>query len=124
MDPLAPLARAFHRSRDRLDARSASAAERRAHAERAIDRYLAWCGGHVEALTRKSAREAAAFAATGAPAAEIPFGPVDLKGDNTQAVLWHYQAWLHQLRAQGLYGGQVALKRQRADGSWERLDLP
>ena len=103
---------------------AASVAERRAHAERAIDRYLAWCDAHVEALTRKSGREAAAFEATGVPAAEIPFGPVHLKGDNTQAVLWRYQAWLYQLRAQGLYEGRVALKRQRADGSWERIDVP
>src|SRR5687767_12976787 len=79
VDPLAPLDRAVARFCRPRQPSVPSAAERRAHAERAIDRYLAWCDGHVEALTRKSAREAAAFAATGAPAAEIPFGPVALK---------------------------------------------
>ena len=121
MEALAPHTRTVRHAGRRLVA--PSAAERRAHAEDAMDRYLAWCEGYADALTRRSEREARRFALTGEPAVQVPLRLVHVKRDYTPQVLDHYQTWLHQLRAQGLYEGSAVLKRQRPDGAWEPLDL-
>ena len=99
-------------------------AERRSHAERAIENYVSWCAGYSAGLADKSEREAAHFLLTGEPASVLPAEPAQIKPDRTHVTLHAYQAWLGHLRSLGVYAGGVNLKRMRPDGTWEELRLP
>ena len=116
MDSLARAVAAFRRARDGVPR-----AERDAHAERAIDAYLAWCEGYAAGMARKSEREAARYLRTGEPASVLPAEPVQVKPDRTHVSLHAYRAWLAHLSSLGLYTGSVNLKRMRPDGTWEEL---
>ena len=98
--------------------------ERRAHAERAIDGYLAWCARYAFGLAVKSEREANHYLRTGETASLLPTEPAQIKPDRTHVTLYAYQAWLGHLRSLGVYTGGVNLKRMRPDGTWEDLLLP
>ena len=119
MVPLARAIAAFRRERDGVPP-----AERQAHAERAIDGYLAWTAGYSAGLARRSEREAAHYLLTGEPTSVIPAEPAQLKPDRTHVALHAYRAWLAHLRSLGLYNGSITLKRMRSDGTWEDLHLP
>ena len=117
MDSLARAVAAFRRARDGVPRE-----ERDAHAERAIEAYVAWSAGYAAGMARKSEREAAHYLRTGEPASALPAEPAQLKPDRTHVSLHAYRAWLVHLRSLGLYAGPVTLKRMRPDGTWE--DLP
>ena len=119
MDSLARAIAEFRRARDGVPR-----ADRDAHAERAIDGYLAWSAGYSAGLARKSEREAAHYLRTGEPASVLPSEPAQVKPDRTHVSLHAYQAWLAHLRSLGMYTGPVNLKRMRPDGTWEELRLP
>ena len=118
MDSLARAIAEFRRARGGVPR-----AERDAHAERAIDGYLAWSAGYAAGMARKSEREAAHFLRTGEPASVLPSEPAQVKPDRTHVSLHAYRAWLMHLRSVGVYNGPVNLKRMRPDGSWEELHL-
>ena len=121
-----PLVRTLRQLRRVLDAAASvnRAADRERHAERAIDRYLAWTDGSAAALTRKSEREAAWYQQTGEPAPARVAGLAHLKTDETDARLRDYRVWLWELKQHGRYDGPTDLQRMRPDGSWEPLHLP
>ena len=116
-----PLVRAAYRTRRHVVPPSAVA--RRAYAERAIDRYLAWCDGYVDSLTRKSEYEAQLYSVAGEAVVPLRAPVAHVTGDATHQRLRHYQAWLDYLRGQGLYNGPLTLKRLRPEGGWEPIDL-
>ena len=119
MDSLARAIEVFRRAREGVPR-----AEREAHAERAIDGYLAWSAGYSAGVARKSEREADHFLRTGEPASILPAEPAQVKPDRTHVTLHAYRAWLGHLCSLGVYAGPVTLKRMRADGTWEELRLP
>ena len=129
MSTVEPLVRTLRQLRRVLEALEGPvpadrAADRERHAERAIDRYLAWADGSAAALTRKSAREAAWYQQTGEPARVLVAGLAHLKTDATDARLRDDRVWLWELKQRGVYEGPTALRRLRPDGSWEPLRLP
>ena len=119
---MSSLARALDASR--RERRGVPPAERRAHAERAIQNYLSWCAGYAAGLAHKSEREASHYLETGEPASRVPAELAQVKPDRTHVSLHAYSAWLGHLRSLGLYAGGVRLKRMLPDGSWEELRLP
>lgn len=119
MDSLARALEVFRRAREGVPR-----AEREAHAERAIDGYLAWCAGYSAGVARKSEREAEHYLQTGEVASVLPAEPAQVKPDRTHVTLHAYRAWLGHLRTLGVYAGPATLKRMRPDGTWEELRLP
>ena len=94
-----------------------SAAARRAHAERAIDRYLAWCDGYVDSLTRKSEHEARLYGVAGEAVVPLRSPVAHVTGDVTHQRLRHYQAWLDYLRGLGLNDGPLSKRRRPSSGA-------
>ena len=95
-----------------------------ARAEYAIDYYLAASDAETAMRTRQSLREAAAFLASGVPAAQLLTPLAHVKADDTHDRLRAYRARLAYLARRGRYGGPTDLRRLRADGSWAPLRLP